>query len=276
MRAPRHPRRDARGDRPAAPADAPAHPGPPGEGRRAETPPSPGREPSLARGAGRRVLVVAAEPDLAELLATTLGLAGYRAVLAGTLAEALARLGAQRFDLAVVDTALPGLAGYDAAGRPAIAHRPPVLYLAACDLLGRLLPELAPGEKDCITKPLRVAEVLTRMQVLLRATAPGSPGRAPGYGDLVVDDVLRRARRGDRDLGLTPAEYRLLRHLLDNPHRVLSKEQLGRYVRGGYRGDNAVEQLVSRLRRKVDRGGAALIHTRRGFGYWLGKADTED
>uniref|UniRef100_UPI0025A02C99 winged helix-turn-helix domain-containing protein n=1 Tax=Klebsiella pneumoniae TaxID=573 RepID=UPI0025A02C99 len=73
-----------------------------------------------------------------------------------------------------------------------------------------------------------------------------------------------------------PAEYRLLRHLLDNPHRVLSKEQLGRYVRGGYRGDNAVEQLVSRLRRKVDRGGAALIHTRRGFGYWLGKADTED
>jgi two-component system OmpR family response regulator len=97
------------------------------------------------------------------------------------------------------------------------------------------------------------------------------------YGDLVLDDTVCRARRGTRALDLTPAEYRLLRHLLVNAHRVLSKEQIGRYVWGDHRGDNAIEQLVSRLRRKVDRGDGdapALIHTRRGFGYWLGRTDT--
>lgn len=152
-----------------------------------------------------------------------------------------------------------------------IAHRPPVLYLTAYESLDRLLPELGLGEKDYVAKPFRVAEVLTRMRLLLRGTAPGRPNGAPGYGDLVLDDTLCRARRGARDLDLTPAEYRLLRHLLVNAHRVLSKEQISRYVWGDFRGDNAIEQLVSRLRRKVDREATVLIHTRRGFGYWLGE-----
>ncbi|WP_406010778.1 response regulator transcription factor [Streptomyces sp. NBC_00637] len=231
--------------------------------------------PSLARGAGQSVLVVVGEPDLAELLATTLELTGYRVGLTGTAAEALARLGAHRFDLLVVDTALPDLTGADAVGRPVIAHRPPVLYLASYDCLDRIVPELGLGEKDYVTKPLRVPEVLTRMRLLLRGTSAGTAGGAPGYGDLVLDDTLCRARRGARDLDLTPAEYRLLRHLLGNAHRVLSKEQISRYVWGDFRGDNAIEQLVSRLRRKVDREATALIHTRRGFGYWLGKETGE-
>ncbi|QJT06620.1 response regulator transcription factor [Streptomyces asoensis] len=235
-------------------------------------------EPPLTRGAGRSVLVITGEPDLAELLVTSLEPAGYRVGLTGTATEALARLGAHRFDLLVVDTARPDLTGVDAVGRPVIAHRPPVLYLASDDFLDRLLPELDLGQKDYVTKPLRVPEVLTRMRLLLRGTAPGRPGAggdAPGYGDLVLDDTLCRARRGTRDLDLTPAEYRLLRHLLDNAHRVLSKEQIGRYVWGEFRGDNAIEQLVSRLRRKVDQEAAVLIHTRRGFGYWLGKENGE-
>ncbi|WP_327187507.1 response regulator transcription factor [Streptomyces sp. NBC_01334] len=213
-------------------------------------------------------MVIAGEPDLAELLVTSLESAGYRVGLTGTAAEALARLGAHRFDLLVVDTTRPDLTGVDAVGRPVIAHRPPVLYLASYDFLDRLLPEIDLGQKDYVTKPLRVPEVMARMRMLLR-------GAAPGYGDLVLDDTLRRARRGTRDLGLTPAEYRLLRHLLDNADRVVSKEQMGRYVWGDRRGDNAIEQLVSRLRRKVDREAAALIHTRRGFGYWLGSEHGE-
>ena len=92
----------------------------------------------------------------------------------------------------------------------------------------------------------------------------------PCYGDLVLDDATCQARRGTRQLDLTPAEYRLLSHLLANAERVLSKEQISGRVWGEYRANPAIEKLVSRLRRKVDQEQPALIHTRRGFGYWLG------
>lgn len=91
------------------------------------------------------------------------------------------------------------------------------------------------------------------------------------YGDLVLDHATRRARRGERTIELTPAEYRLLRCLLVNAERVLSKEQIGRHVWDDPPTDGAIERLVSRLRRKVNGEQAALIHTRRGFGYWLGR-----
>ncbi|KUL24695.1 two-component system response regulator [Streptomyces regalis] len=234
-----------------------------------------GEKPALARGAGRHVLVVAGDPDLAELLSTTLELAGYRISLSCTGAEALTRVAQYRFDLVVFDTGLPDMVNFSRERRPALPHRPPVLLLTEYDRLHRLAPELGLGERDYVTKPFRVAEVLARIQMLLRGPCPGPlRGNPLEYGDLVLDDTVCRARRGTRALDLTPAEYRLLRHLLVNAHRVLSKEQIGRYVWGDHRGDNAIEQLVSRLRRKVDRGdGPALIHTRRGFGYWLGRAD---
>jgi DNA-binding response OmpR family regulator len=232
--------------------------------------------PALARGDGQHVLVVAREPELTELLSTTLELAGYRVGLADSAAEALARVERHRFDLVVLDGELPDVARLDGRRTAALAHRPPALVLTVCDSLPGLLPELGPGGRDYVTKPFRMAEVLARIHVLLRASVPG-PRRADGlgYGDLVLDDARCRARRGGRSLDLTPAEYRLLRHLLVNAHRVLSKEQIGRYVWGDVRGGSAIEQLISRLRRKVDRDAPALIHTRRGFGYWLGRADAE-
>ncbi|MFF3336646.1 response regulator transcription factor [Streptomyces sp. NPDC002888] len=230
----------------------------------------------LARGAGQHVLVVAGEPDVADLLATTLELAGYRIGVTATVTEALGRLAAQRFDLVVVDITSPDIEAMEGSGRPRIAHRPPVLMLTACDSLDRILPELGPGERDYVTKPFRMAEVLARMQVLLRAAGPARREVPLGYQELALDDARCQARRGSRALHLTPAEYRLLRHLLVNAHRVLSKEQISRYVWGEFRGDNAIEQLVSRLRRKVDQGAPALIHTRRGFGYWLGETEKAD
>ncbi|WLW58761.1 response regulator transcription factor [Streptomyces sp. YU58] len=232
-------------------------------------------KPALTRGAGQRLLLVVEEPGVAELLSTTLELAGYRTTLVGAGSEALRRLAEQRFDLVVVDAALPDMASLSRE-RHVVAQRPPVLVLTEYDSLDALVPELGLGERDYVTKPFRVAEVLARVQVLLRGAHPGRPRDAAlGYRDLVLDDSRCEARRGTRVLDLTPAEYRLLRHLLVNAHRVLSKEQIGRYVWGDHRGDNAIEQLVSRLRRKVDRDAPGLIHTRRGFGYWLGHADAE-
>ncbi|MGF0174615.1 response regulator transcription factor [Streptomyces sp. Marseille-Q5077] len=151
---------------------------------------------------------------------------------------------------------------------------PPLLFLTTCDSLHRLVPELGLGEKDYVTKPLRIAEVLARVDVLLRRRRPERQAVLPRYGDLVLDDAACRARRGPRSLDLTPAEYRLLRHLLVNAGCVLSKEQISRHVWGDFRANEAIEKLVSRLRRKVDGdpGEPALIHTRRGFGYWLGAA----
>ncbi|GAA3834584.1 response regulator transcription factor [Streptomyces phyllanthi] len=232
-------------------------------------------KPSVARGGGQHLLIATDDPATSELLSTTLELAGYRTGTAGTLGDALARLAEHPFDLVVLDMTVPDLEGFDTRSRPVVAHRPAVLILTPYDSLGKVLPELGLGERDYVTKPLRIAEVLARIQVLLRDRSVVWRDSALEYGDLVLDDATCQARRGQRVLDLTPAEYRLLRHLLGNAHKVLSKEQIARYVWGEYRGDNAIEQLVSRLRRKVDRGGPALIHTRRGFGYWLGRTGDE-
>ncbi|MFD8820039.1 response regulator transcription factor [Streptomyces sp. NPDC059627] len=227
---------------------------------------------ALARGSGQRLLVAAGAPDTAELLTSTLELAGYRTGAAGSAAEVARRLAEHRFDLVVIDAELPGLDDLARGGRFTPAYRPPVLVLAACDSLARLVPELGAGERDYVTKPVRIAEVLARTKVLLRDVGDGGrPGGTLDHADLVLDDGTCRAHRGGRTLDLTPAEYRLLRHLLVNAQKVLSKEQIGRHVWGEFRDGNAIEQLVSRLRRKVDRSGPALIHTRRGFGYWLGE-----
>ncbi|MEU6198882.1 response regulator transcription factor [Streptomyces sp. NPDC047061] len=228
---------------------------------------------ALARGSGQRLLVAAGAPDAAGLLTSTLELAGYRTGAAGSGAEVAGRLAEHRFALAVVDAELPGLGDLARGGRLRPAYRPPVLLLVACESLARLVPELGTGERDYVTKPVRIAEVLARVEVLLRDVGGADlPGGTLDHADLVLDDGTCRARRGARTLDLTPAEYRLLRHLLVNSRTVLSKEQISNCVWGEFRDGNAIEQLVSRLRRKVDRSGPALIHTRRGFGYWLGES----
>ncbi|MGW1715379.1 response regulator transcription factor [Streptomyces sp. NPDC002156] len=222
-----------------------------------------------APGDGQHILVIAGDPEIAELLSTTLELAGYLVVVAGSGTEALTRLGGFRFDLVVLDLTLPDL---DVLARRhrVTGERPAVLFLAPADSLGMLLSAMGRVGQDYVTTPFRVSEVLIRVQVLLRGWSPARQLRVLSYGDLALDDSICEARRGQRPLDLTPAEYRLLRHLLVNSGKVLSKEQIARHVWGEYRGGNAIEQLVSRLRRKVNQERPALIHTRRGFGYWLG------
>lgn len=227
----------------------------------------------LPRGEGQHVLVCSADPAEIELLTSTLDLAGYRYATACDGSGMMARLVWRRFDLVILDLSVPDLADLSRGRRLPPADRPPVLFLTARESLPRVVDELGLGIADCVTRPIRIAEVLARAKVLLRDRGPESAPHSsrPSYADLVLDDATCLARRGPVVLDLTPAEYRLLRHLLMNAERVLSKEQISRHVWGEVRGDNAIEQLVSRLRRKVDHREPALIRTRRGFGYWLGR-----
>lgn len=224
----------------------------------------------LLSGGGRDVLVVSEDPDATDLLAAALKLADYRVATVGSGAEALLRIAEHRYDLVVWDAMLPDMDRYARGRRRAPADRPPVLFLTTCDWLPTLAPELGVGAEDYVTKPVRITEVLARARALLRDRNPGRSDGTPRHGDLVLDDGTCQARRGARPLGLTPAEYRLLGHLLANAGRVLSKEQISRHVWGELRGTPAIEKLVSRLRSKVDLEDPALIHTHRGFGYRLG------
>ncbi|MFG3025313.1 hypothetical protein ACGFZQ_43625 [Streptomyces sp. NPDC048254] len=113
------------------------------------------------------------------------------------------RLAQLRFELVVWDAALPHLPSSVWDGRVAPVDRPPLLFLATCDSLHCLVPGLGLGGEGYVTKPVRIAEVLARAQILMRGRSPEREG-VPCYGDLVLDDVTCQARRGPRQLGLTP------------------------------------------------------------------------
>ncbi|MBU2668090.1 response regulator transcription factor [Actinoplanes bogorensis] len=211
---------------------------------------------------GSRLLVVAPEAELRVSLARRLRPAGYLFETACTGGEAIASLGRARADLIIVDVEIPDVYELDRSW-PVFADRPPVLCVTPCESLGSLVGELGDRVEDYVTKPCRVAELLARVQVLLR-------GRSVlRHGDLRLDERTCRVWRGDRPIEVTASEFRLLRRLLLNAGQVLSKEQLGT---SDY-GLNAVERQISRLRRKIDATGPALIHTRRGLGYWLGEGE---
>ncbi|MCX4637662.1 response regulator transcription factor [Streptomyces sp. P9-2B-2] len=215
-----------------------------------------------------------------EKVLESLELAGYQVAGASTRAAALVLLAAQRFDLLIIDTLMPD--AHDLAGYQRLADgSAPVLFLTDPTSLDGLCPWLSLGVADYVLKPLRVPEILARVQVLLHDRGAARPERTPRQaadltlGDLILNDATCQVWRGRRELSLSPTEYRLLRCLLLHPGQVLSKEQISRNVWGEDRArtENTIESLISRLRRKVDREAPPLIHTRKGFGYWLGAGE---
>ncbi|MGW5647709.1 response regulator transcription factor [Saccharopolyspora sp. NPDC003752] len=226
---------------------------------------------SPPRGAGQRLLVVDDDPRLAELLETTLSLAGYEVAVVDSGAEALHACATIRPDLLVLDVMLPDMDGFAVCQRLIEDRaRLPVLFLTARHAVEDRVTGLAMGADDYLTKPFSVLELLARVHVLLRRagmTAESSP--VLRFADLTVDERSMRVRRGDRPITLSPTEYKLLRYLLVNADRVMSKDQIMDHVWQHQFTPGVVEKLVSRLRAKVDAHPPALIRTVRGFGYSL-------
>jgi two-component system OmpR family response regulator len=219
-------------------------------------------------GQGQQLLVVDDEPGITEMLATTLGLAGYQVHTAATGREALKQVMAAPPDLVILDVMLPDIDGFEVCRRiTELPDAPPVLLLTARDSVLDKVIGLTTGADDYLTKPFSIPEVLARVQVLLRRARRDDADPVLSVGDVVMDEGSRRVTRDGQLVELSPTEYRLLRYLMVNAGRVVSKAQVLEQVWRHDFGDGVVEKVVSRLRQKLNATGAPLIHTVRGFGY---------
>jgi two-component system OmpR family response regulator len=221
-----------------------------------------------------RLLVVDDEPSIRELLTASLRFAGFEVIPAADGAEALKLAEQYRPDLVVLDIMLPDLDGFTVTRKLRERGRDmPVVFLTARDETSDKVTGLTVGGDDYVTKPFSLEEVVARIRAVLRRTGVGG---APDSGrlvfhDLELDEDSHEVRRGGRLIDLSPTEFKLLRYLMLNPNRVLSKSQILDHVWAyDFNGEaGIVESYISYLRRKVDSTEPSLIHTRRGVGYVL-------
>jgi two-component system OmpR family response regulator len=231
---------------------------------------------------GARLLVVDDEPNIRALLSATLRHVGYEVRVAGSGAEALTVADEYPPDLAVLDVLLPDFDGIEVARKLRADGRTlPVLFLTARDpALDRVSGLTALGD-DWVPKPFSLEEIVARVRAILRRANIGETGGGDSvlrYADLELDEEAHEVRRGGQPVELSPTEFNLLRYLLTNAGRVVSKAQiLDRVWSYDFGGDGRiVESYVYYLRRKLDRLGPTLIHTVRGVGYALRLPRTGD
>jgi two-component system OmpR family response regulator len=229
-------------------------------------------------GGAIRVLVVDDEPTLAELLSMALRYEGWDVRSAGDGQTAVRTAREFRPDAVVLDMMLPDIDGLEVLRRlRGEAPHVPVLFLTAKDSVEDRIAGLTAGGDDYVTKPFSLEEVVARLRGLMRRM-----GRFPMrtesqlvVGDLTLDEDSHEVRRCGDLVTLTATEFELLRYLMRNPRRVLSKSQIldrvWNYDFGGQA--NVVELYISYLRKKIDAGRSAMIHTMRGVGYVLKPAD---
>jgi two-component system OmpR family response regulator len=232
--------------------------------------------PALQRADGTpiRVLVVDDEPSLAELLASVLRYEGWEIQTASDGSSAVRTAREFRPDAVVLDIMLPDFDGLEVLRRVR-AELPHVcvLFLTARDAVEDRVAGITAGGDDYVTKPFSLEEVLARLRGLLRRAGITRARSDTGLvvGDLAMDEEAREVRRGGDLIELTATEFELLRFLMRNPRRVLSKAQIldrvWNYDFGGQA--HVVELYISYLRKKIDSGREPLIHTVRGVGYVL-------
>ncbi|MBC7310083.1 MAG: response regulator transcription factor [Actinomycetales bacterium] len=222
-----------------------------------------------------RLLVVEDEPNIRELLATSLRFAGFEVEVASTGAEAIAAARRNHPDLCVLDVMLPDMDGFTVTRRLRESGRPlPIVFVTARDSVEDKVKGLTVGGDDYVTKPFSLEEVVARIRAVLRRTRPmeDEGNSTLTFADLVLDEDSHEVRRAGKTIEVSPTEFKLLRYLMLNPNRVLSKAQILDHVWDyDFRGEaGIVESYISYLRRKIDVDGAApLIHTKRGVGYVL-------
>ena len=221
-----------------------------------------------------RVLVVDDEPTLAELLSMALRYEGWEVRSEGDGMSAVRAARDFRPDAVVLDMMLPDIDGLEVLRRMrGDTPEVPVLFLTAKDSVEDRVTGLTAGGDDYVTKPFSLEEVVARLRGLMRR-ARRADLRADStlmVGDLMMDEDSREVRRGGDNIELTATEFELLRYLMRNARRVLSKSQIldrvWHYDFGGQA--NVVELYISYLRKKIDAGRKPMIHTMRGVGYVL-------
>ncbi|HET9129158.1 MAG TPA: response regulator transcription factor [Propionibacteriaceae bacterium] len=229
-------------------------------------------------GSPIRVLTVDDEPSLTELLSMAMRYEGWEVSTANSGSTAVRAARESHPDAIVLDMMLPDFDGLEVMRRirqdqPDV----PVIFLTAKDAVTDRINGLTAGGDDYVTKPFSLEEVIARLRALLRRTG-ATTARSDSVlvvGDLTLDEDSHEVSRGGQAINLTATEFELLRYLMRNPKRVLSKAQIldrvWNYDFGGQA--NVVELYISYLRKKIDADREPMIHTMRGAGYVLRPAD---
>jgi two-component system OmpR family response regulator len=231
---------------------------------------------TLTRADGNpvRVLVVDDEVNIAELISMALRYEGWQVATAHTGNKAVREARDRQPDAIVLDVMLPDIDGFEVLRRIR-AHIPdvPVLFLTARDAVEDRVAGLTAGGDDYVTKPFSIEELVARLRGLMRRAGArrAEASNVLTVGDLELDEDSHEVRRGGDEISLTATEFELLRFLMRNPRRVMSKAQIldrvWNYDFGGQA--NVVELYISYLRKKIDHGREPMIHTMRGAGYVL-------
>ncbi|HEY3016137.1 MAG TPA: response regulator transcription factor [Nocardioides sp.] len=225
-------------------------------------------------GTPLRVLVVDDEPNIAELISMALRYEGWEITQAHSGSKAVAKALEVQPDAVVLDMMLPDFDGMEVLRRLR-GRQPdvPVLFLTARDSVEDRVAGLTAGGDDYVTKPFSLEELVARLRGLMRRTTAvkAATSSVLVVGDLELDEDSHEVTRGGEEISLTATEFELLRYLMRNPRRVLSKAQIldrvWNYDFGGQA--NVVELYISYLRKKIDAGREPMIHTMRGAGYVL-------
>ena len=220
-----------------------------------------------------RILVVEDEDAIRDLVATALRFTGFPVSTVASGRAAIAEIRNEPFDLLILDVNLPDIDGFEITRKiRADGNQVAVIFLTARDDLGDLKTGFTAGGDDYLTKPFSLEELMLRIDAVLRRTGNQQPESARlTAGDVSLDQDAYQVWRGDEEISLSPTEFRLLRYLMQNQDRVVSKNQILDHVWDyEYVGDlNAVETYISYLRKKLGDKDGQLIRTVRGFGYSL-------
>jgi two-component system OmpR family response regulator len=222
---------------------------------------------------GPRILVVDDEPNIRDLLATSLRFAGFAVRTVANGAAAISAVIEEEPDLIILDVMLPDINGFGVTKRlRASGYTSPILFLTAKDDTEDKITGLTVGGDDYVTKPFSLDEIVARIRAILRRTMQEDDDAVIRTGEISMDQDTHEVSVAGTAVELSPTEFKLLRYMMLNPNRVLSKAQILDHVwEYDFNGDaGIVESYISYLRRKIDaHTSEPMIQTKRGFGYML-------